>query len=275
MEIRSLSRAEARVVLSMEAEGLEDLTLDGVETRAKVSRAFARKIAHTLVQKGWVQRVGRGRYLLNPARHGAESVPDTDPLRLGARIARPYYFGFATAAELHGLLPQASRVYYVVTPVRGGSRWLHAAQFRRVHVAPRRFFGTTEIPRRGERVMVSDVERTVLDCLERPELAGGLGGVARILESAGPTLRWERLDRYLQRLGRRSLALRLGYLAERVRMRRPPPARWVRRTMARPGDPYVPLGPPKEFGRRGVHDGRWHIVQNVGESVLQAEVDLR
>ncbi|HTT26297.1 MAG TPA: type IV toxin-antitoxin system AbiEi family antitoxin [Thermoplasmata archaeon] len=275
MEARSLSRVEARIVLSLEAEGVVEVTLDEIEGRARVSRGFARKLAHALVQKGWLQRVARGRYLLNPARHGAEAIPDTDPFRLGARIARPYYFGFATAAELLGLLPQASRVYYVATPARSAARILHAAQFRRVHVDPSRFFGTREIVRRGERLVVSDVERTILDCLDRPDLSGGLGGVARILESAEGRIRWERLHVYLGRLGQRSLALRLGFLAERVLRRRPPPARWVRRTLPRPTDPYVPLGAPREFGRRGPHDARWRIIRNVPDSVLFAEVDLR
>ncbi len=275
MEVRSLSRVEARVVLSLEADGSEDVTLEEVESRGAVSRAFARKIAHTLVRKGWLQRVGRGRYLLNPARHGAQAVPDTDPLRLGSRVARPYYFGYATAAELLGLLPQASRVYYIVTPTRGQSRIQHAAQFQRVRMTPARFFGVRSIVRRGERVMVSDVERTIVDCLERPEFSGGLGGVARILESAGDQIRWDRLRRYLDRLGERSLIVRLGFLAERVLVRRPPPSRWVRAALPGPSDPYVPLGPPKEFGRRGPHDPRWRIIQNVPDSLLFAEVDVR
>ncbi|HEV2449386.1 MAG TPA: type IV toxin-antitoxin system AbiEi family antitoxin, partial [Thermoplasmata archaeon] len=207
MEARSLSRSEAKIVLSLEAEGLEDLTLDGLRQRAGVSAGFARKLAHELVRKGWLQRVGRGRYLLNPSRHGPDAIPDTDPLRVGSRIVEPYYFGFATAAELLGLLPQASRLYYIVTPKRGGARWTHAAQFRRITVAPGRFFGFERIERRGEAIRVSDPERTVLDCLARPEFAGGLGGVAKIIESAAGALDWDRMARYLRRLGSRSLEL--------------------------------------------------------------------
>jgi predicted transcriptional regulator of viral defense system len=226
METRSLTRPGARVVLSLEDEGLEDVSLEERQRRAQVSRAFARKIAHTLVQKGWLQRVGRGRYLLNPARHGTEAVPDTDPPRVGTRLARPDYFGYATAAELLGLLPRASRVYYVVTSSRGDSRVRHVAQFLRVHVDPARFFGTRAFVRRGERVVVSDVERTILDCLARPEFSGGLGGFVRVLESAGGRIRWDRLRGYLVRYGERSVAVRLGFLTERLQRPRTPPGRW-------------------------------------------------
>lgn len=275
METRSLSANEARVILSLEASRREEVSLDSVQQLAGVSRGYARKLAHTLVAKGWLQRVGRGEYLLIPARHGPGTGPDTDPLRFGARIARPYYFGFATAAELLGLLPQASRVYYVVTTARGASRLEHAAQFRRIRVSTHRFFGTRRMTRRGVRMVVSDVERTLLDCLARPDLAGGLGGVLRILESAGQRLDWPRLDQYLDRIGERSLALRLGFLVEQLPAGPRPPAAWLRRTIARPEEPFVPLGPPKEFGRRGPHDPRWHVIRNVPDSLLHAEVDVR
>ena len=275
MELRSLSPTEAKVVLSLEAERREELSLDDLQRRAGVSRGFARKLAHGLVRKGWLQRVGRGEYLLAPARHGPEAIADTDPLRFGARLARPYYFGYATAAELLGLLPQASRIYYVVTPVRGGARVLHAGEFRRIHVHRDRFFGMTRLRRRGESLVVSDPERTILDCLDRPELAGGLGGVVRILESARNRLDWGRLDRYLDRLGRRSLRLRLGFLLERLPTGPSLPQGWARRTDVRPHEPFVPLGAPKEFGRKGPHDPRWHIIRNVPDSLLFAEVDVR
>ena len=275
MDVRSLSQTEAKVVLSLEAEGAVDLSLDSLRDRAGISRGFARKVAHALVKKGWLQRVGRGRYLLSPSRHGPDAIPDTDPLRLGSRIVSPYYFGFATAAELLGLLPQASRVYYIVTPKQGTSRWVHAAQFRRIHVLPARFFGVQRIERRGEALLVSDLERTVLDCLARPELAGGLGGAVKVIESAARRLNWPRLAHYLRRLKARSLALRLGFLVEMLHPVVRPPAWWLDRFKARPKDSYVPLGAPSEFGRRGAHDQRWHIIRNVSDARLRAEVDVR
>jgi len=275
VKARSLSPTEAKVVLSLEADGAVDLTLDDLRRRARVRPGFARKLASGLVRKGWLQRVVRGRYLLNPGAHGPDAVPDTDPLRLGRRMVAPYYFGFATAAELLGLLPQLSRVYYLVTPRRGPARWAHAPTFRRVTVAPSRFFGFRPLRRRGEVLSVSDLERTVLDCLDRPELAGGVGGGVQVLESAGRRLDWDRLDRYLARWGSRSLRLRLGYLAQTQTTTARPPSRWLARSRAGPSEPYVPLGPPGEFGRRGVHDRRWHVILNVPERLLRAEVDIR
>jgi predicted transcriptional regulator of viral defense system len=271
--LRSLSATEARVVLSLEADGEIELSLDTIEARAGVRRGFARKLAHDLVRKGWIQRVGRGRYLLNPSRHGPEAIPDTDPLRAGSHIVRPYYFGYASAAELWGFLLQAGRVYYIVTPVRTSIQLTHPAQFQFVRTRPDRFFGTQEVLRRGETVRVSDPERTVIDCVDRPDLSGGLGGVVQVIARAKPRLVWTRLSEYLGRMNNRSLALRVGFLTEQVRPSVPPPGNWRRRWQARPGEPWVPLGPPRTFGRRGPHDRRWHIIRNVPDRILFSEVE--
>jgi predicted transcriptional regulator of viral defense system len=271
---RSLSKTQARVILSLEAESRELVSLGEIEKLARVSRGFARKLAHDLVVRGWLQRVRRGLYLLNPSSHGSEIVPDTDPLRVGSRIVEPYYFGYATAAELEGLFPQASRVYYLVTTSRWRPGRSLSRQFRVIRVAPSRFFGLRRMVRRGTSLFVSDPERTVLDCLDRPDFSGGMAGVAQILAMAKPRFNWSRFGSYLDRFGNRSLTLRAGYLAEHVRPSVPPPRSWLLRRLASAADPFVPLGPPREFGRRGPHDARWHVIQNVPRARLFAEGEI-
>ncbi|HYA11289.1 MAG TPA: type IV toxin-antitoxin system AbiEi family antitoxin [Thermoplasmata archaeon] len=275
MKPRSLSATEARVVLSLEEEGAEELSLDAIQRLARVRRGFARKLAHGLVTKGWLQRVGRGRYLLNPSAYGPEAVPETDPLRVGSRLVAPYYFGFATAAELWGFLLQPGRTYYVVTPTRTEVRVRGPSHFRLVRVAGRRFFGSTSLERRGQALRVSDPERTVVDCIDRPELCGGMPGAVQVLARAKPRLSWPRLNSYLERLGNRSLAVRCGYLADHLRPSVPVPDRWRRRLLPKAADPWVPLGPPATYGRRGKREPGWRIICNVPEAELFAEADAR
>lgn len=275
VDARSLSQTEARVILSLEAEGREVVSLEEIRRRASVSPGFARKLAHDLVRKEWLQRIRRGTYLLNPSRHGPDALPDTDPLRIGSRLVEPYFFGYATAAELWGLLPQASRVYFVVTTARWTPGRKQRVEFRPVRVTPGRFFGAHPLTRRGVTFNVSDLERTVLDCLNRPEYAGGMPGVSHVLALAKPKLNWSRFGSYLDRFENRSLALRAGFLAEHVRPSIQSPDRWIRGGPAKSEEPYVPLGPPKVHGRKGPRDDRWHVIQNVRDNQLFAEGEIR
>ncbi len=262
------------MILSLEAEERELISLAEIRERAAVSDGFARKLAHDLVNRGWLQRVRRGVYLLNPSRRGPDALPDLDPLRLGSHLVEPYYFAYATAAELHGFFPQASRLYYIVTTARRVAPRGLGARFRIIRVKSSRFFGVAKITRRAEELRVSDPERTVLDCLNRPELSGGVGGVAQILSIAKPRLNWGRLASYLVRFGSRSLQLRAGFLVERVRPSIRPPAKWSRAFLAKPEDPFVPLDRALLHGRSGPRDRRWHVIQNISDARLFAEGEV-
>lgn len=275
MRARSLSAVEARIILPLEEQGRDETSLEEIRRLGRVGPGYARKLAHDLAAKGWLQRLGRGRYLVNPSAYGPDVVSETDPLRIGSRLVHPYYFGYATAAELQGFLLQPGRVYYLASTARASLRTLRTAQFRVVHVDPGRFFGSTELRRRGELLSVSDPERTVLDCIDRPELAGGMTGAAQILARAKRQLSWARLDRYLRRLANRSLAVRVGFLAETIRPAVAPPRSFLTRWLPRGQEPWVPLGPPRTFGRRGVRDSRWRLVRNVPDPVLFAETETR
>jgi predicted transcriptional regulator of viral defense system len=275
MVSRSLSPTEARIILGLEADGRETVELAEIRRRARVSPGFARKLAHDLAQKGWLQRIRRGLYLVHPGRRGPESATDLDPLKIGARLATPYYFGYATAAELLGLLPQLGHVYYLVSPVRTQPPKRTPIQFRFVRTEPGRMFGTVTLHRRGELIRVSNVERTLLDCLRRPELAGGVPGVTQMVASGKSRLRWDLIPDYARRLGAHSLTWRLGYLAEQVRPDISVPRQWTSRVRPKPEDPYVPLAPAREFGRRGPHDRRWHVIVNLPRAHLLGEVEVR
>jgi len=274
MGVRSLSPLEARVILSLEAEGIELVSLDEIRRRGSISAGFARKLAYQLVRKRWLQRVRQGMYLLNPSQHGPDAIPDTDPLRLGSRFVQPYYFGYATAAELLGLLPQASKLYYLVSTARAVPVQALQDRFRLIRVTPSRFFGFQRMERRGTTLSVSNLERTVLDCLNRPELAGGMAGISHIMALAKPRLNWGRFGRYLNQFGNRNLALRAGFLAERVRPSIRAPASWIRPRLARPHEPFAPLGPASVYGRSGPRDERWHVIDNVPDAVLFAEGEI-
>lgn len=273
MEARSLTPVEARVVLTLEAERREDLSVQTIQDAAGISRGHARKIAASLQRKGWIQAVGRGRYLLNSAERGPDALPDTDPLRVGSRITRPYYFAYGTAANLRGLTTQTPRVYLLASPTRRQTKLARPVRFHVVPLAPHKFFGFEETDRRGTRIRISDLEKTVLDCLDRPDLCGGLPGIVHVLTAARPHLSMGRLVEYLGRFKNHSLAQRLGYLLEHARLVKPA-SPYARRLHALIGKSFVPLDPRRPRTPALSYDHRWRIIQNVSDERLFGEVRI-
>ena len=70
-----------------------------------------------------------------------------------------------------------------------------------------------------EQVAVSDLERTLLDGLARPDLCAGVGQAAMALWMRHTDLDWDRLGAYAERLGGQAAAQRLGYLLELFELR--------------------------------------------------------
>jgi predicted transcriptional regulator of viral defense system len=272
---RSLSANESKVVLALEAEGRDELTLQDIATLANASAAYARKLAQSLVRKGWLQRLGRGRYLLNPARAGPDAIPDMNAFRVGSRLVSPSYFGYATGANLHGLLTRVPRAYFIVTTSRRTPTLAEPAEFRIVHVPARKFFGWTDAAKYGSKLRVSDVEKTLVDAIDRPDLVGGIAAAAQIVNNAKPRLDYDRLVAYAKRMRSKSLAQRLGYLLEHVAPRHQAPRAALEALQSLRGAAFVALGPPGRHGRKGRYVSRWRVIVNVPEDELLGEVSIR
>lgn len=275
-DIRSLSRAESQVILAIEERGQERVSIHEIaRLLGRGGPSYARKMAHTLSRKAWLQRVGRGEYLLNPARQGPEAIPEMNPYRVGSHLANPYHFGYGTAANLHGLFTQVFRTCFIVTPVQKQIRISEPTDFQFVHVNERKFFGSTTMEKYGSWFQVSDLEKTVLDCVDRPEFAGGIPGVVQILSAAKPRLDYGRLRDYVRQLDNRSLAQRLGFLLKLVRPDIAVPRSFEALLRRLRGDSFVPLGSPLRFGRIGTFDGEWRVIVNLTDAALLGEVEVR
>lgn len=64
--------------------------------------------------------------------------------------------------------------------------------------------------------MISDREKTSIDCIDRPALAGGVGEAATILATASPRFDWTKATDYLERIGSGALTRRFGWLVDHV-----------------------------------------------------------
>jgi predicted transcriptional regulator of viral defense system len=67
---------------------------------------------------------------------------------------------------------------------------------------------------RGPGVKVATVERTLVDCIDRPDLAGGISDLIDILQRARTRAKIERIIEYLPTYSSKSLIKKVGFLLE-------------------------------------------------------------
>ena len=270
---RSLSPQESRVVLTLAEHGGKEVERQEIIDMLGVSPQAADHVIRALRRKGWLERASWGRYLLIPPEMGPDALGESNVLALASRIADPYYFGYATAASHYGFTTQHRHVVRLVTPVRARNRRVLDTEVRIVNPVPGKFFGFGPVDVLGYTVVMSDREKTVIDCIDRPDLAGGEGEAAAIMATACRRIDWRRAADYLERMASRTLTRRFGWLAEHAGATIPDDARARLLELARGGSKafFGPRSPkPGAIG----YQNAWRLTVNVGSEEFRESSGL-
>jgi predicted transcriptional regulator of viral defense system len=133
-----------------------------------------------------------------------------------------YYVVYYSAAHVHGLVEQMPfkttvAVLKQMRPIGIGNIFVSF-----VNLKKSRFFGYEEIKYSDAILNVSDLEKTVVDCVDRPELCGGIQEVVRTLANVLETGRvnWQRLVSYVRKFQNHAVAQRLGFIIDFLEERR-------------------------------------------------------
>jgi predicted transcriptional regulator of viral defense system len=273
---RSLSTQESKVVLALTERGRREATRGEIVELLGGSAKAADHVIESLRRKGWLQRATWGEYLLIPPEQGPDALGDSNLLALASRVADPYYIGFSTAAAHYGLTTQHRNVIFVVTPVRLRAREVGEARVRIVNPSANKFFGFEPVDVLGYKVMISDREKTALDCIDRPALAGGVGEAAMILATASRRFDWTKAVDYLQRIGSGSLVRRFGWLADHVAADMPPEIRERLTGLTGGGSTRARLGPLHFHAVQDAigYDKTWRLFVNVSREELHGSAGL-
>jgi predicted transcriptional regulator of viral defense system len=274
--VRTLSAQESRVVLALAEENRREVSRsDIIKLVLGFSAKAADHVIESLRRKGWLERATWGKYLVIPPDQGPDAAGESNLLALASCIAEPYYIGYGTAAAYYGLTTQHRGVVVLVTPQHVRNRRVGEARVRIVNPTPSKFFGFNAVDVFGHQVMISDREKTAIDCIDRPELAGGVGEAFYILATASRRLDWPKAADYLERMGSTALVRRFGWAMDHIKAEMPRDIRERLLGVAGRG-PRTWLGPNparKVLGAIG-YDKTWRLSVNVSPGDLKESAGL-
>jgi predicted transcriptional regulator of viral defense system len=213
--LRTLGPNETKVVLSLREQGRDVVrTADIIGLLG--SEQTARTVVRNLIKKGWLTRLIGGRYMLLPPEHGPENIGENNPLALASAAVEPSYVGWWPAAAYHGFTTQKPMTVTVAVLRQVSARTIEGTEVRFVKVAARKFFGFGSYMVYGRTVGISNPEKTVIDCIDRPDLAGGPAELARIVNGAMGEVDPGKLVSDAMTMRSTSLLQRLGFLTDLV-----------------------------------------------------------
>jgi predicted transcriptional regulator of viral defense system len=217
--IRELGPREAEFLATMAGGAKDIFTLEDAEGFWGRGQATLNVLSR-LESKGWLERLERGKYMLVPLEAGVDREWSEDPLAIGSFIAPTGAAAYWTAVRHWGWTTQLPRTQFFITAKRRAQshKSILGVPYRFIALRQERIFGIAEEWAGSLPVRVTDRERTLLDILDRPDLAGGIAEVSEALTRGWSEIDPALLTDYVVRFGSGTVPKRLGYLAERLEL---------------------------------------------------------
>ena len=249
-------------------------TLDQIKPLAntqKLSTSHLRYLLSTLADAGWIEILKRGTYLVKSPLY-SEEVP---VYAIAAALIQPMAISHWSACAHHGFttqnpaMVQATTPGKVITPEmrtgkahspRGRAVWTVAGHgFEFIHVASNLFWGFQKIwVNSWQQVNITDLERTALDLIARPDIFGGFSAAIEILENSINQVNMDRLVDYGLKYDMGSVIKRLGWALENLGFA----GNSLERLRVYPVKRYYLLDPGLEE-TSAIKNSRWHIIENL------------
>ncbi|WP_042662298.1 type IV toxin-antitoxin system AbiEi family antitoxin [Haloferax sp. ATB1] len=214
---KSLSTRESQVLSRLASENRQVISIGDIANALDIPRKSAKDMAYALKEKGWLERIVHGKYLIIPLAAGENPVYTEHEFVIASALVEPMYIGYWSAMNHHGLTEQLSRTVYIVTTTRAQEREIHGVTYRPVTVTEQKFFGYQPAAVGTNQVNISSIEKTLVDCADHPEFCGGIGELAKAMQNAvDMRCSWGRVIEYLRRVRNGAATKRIVYLADQL-----------------------------------------------------------
>ena len=266
---KNLGAESALLITTMASQGQSVFSIADAQKASGKDYAVVLQELRRLIKSGWVVKLSPGMYALVPLSAGAEAIPEANRFVIARALMEnaPYYISHDSAFEIHNMLTRPVTTVTITSPRRLRNRIIIKVPYRFIYASRDDLWGvisTWVMP--NEQVQVSDMERTILDGLSRPELCSGISEVVTGLWLRKDDLDWEKLTLYCKKLGNQAVAKRLGYLLELYDLG----LSQVNQLQEMVGPSYALLDPT--LVSEGTYVARWRLRINIDPEILKGIV---
>ena len=266
---KTLGSLTSRLFSGLHDQGRTVFDITKAAVLMGVSTPQAAGILHAAAKRGLVTQVKRGLYNLVPFELGSTTfhLEDRYVLVRESLGDMPYFLSHASALDIHQLTTQPNFNVYVTSTRRRKNINLGGSMTHFVWAPPARFFGYHAMDVGNVRLVVSDIERTLVDGVAHPAHCGGLIEVAKAFFMAKSRLDNVQLVKYARAFQKWAVVRRTGFLLELFNLADKATLDDLARSL--PAG-YVRLDP--DFTANGTRDKKWGLVLNVTREELEHAV---
>jgi predicted transcriptional regulator of viral defense system len=180
-----------------------------------------------------------------------------------------HYIGYYSALQIHNLITQPSLKEQIVVSkqMRPSEIKIKDVTFQFIYHNENHFFGEKKIWIDDfNKVQCSDLEKTIVDCLFKPDYAGGIVEIAKAIYETRDKINFKKLLEYTIKFKSQAVVKRLGFLLEILEINNEIVPELLKiKTVS-----YVQLD--TELPKSGKMISRWSIQQNLETETIKSAI---
>ena len=227
-----------------------------------------RELLSDMTKRGLLMRIKDGAYYIIPYEENAETfMPDWHLIVKYLVKDVKHYIGYYSALQIHNLITQPSLKEQIVVAkqIRPSEIKIKDITFQFIYHNESHFFGEKKTwIDNFNKVSCSDIEKTIIDCLFKPDYAGGIVEIARAIHSTKEKLDYNKLLEYAIKFNSQAVIKRLGYILELLEIK----THIIQELQKIRTASYVVLD--TELPKTGKRNSRWSIQQNLDTETIKS-----
>jgi len=220
-----------------------------------------RKLLSDMTKRGVIMRIKDGLYHRIPYEQKPDQYFPNWHLSAEAMVQpKEYYIGFYSAMDIHGLITQPSMVEQIVTQkqIKPKIQQVKNVRFEFITLGEKRFFGYKKNWIDDfHKVKCSDLEKTFLDCLYKPDYAGGITEITKALFKCSGKLHSAKFQDYLENYNTQAVYKRLGFIIDQLGLFSDLQSFITKKITSS----FAPLDPSLQ--KQGHYNSKWGVIDNI------------
>ncbi len=238
-------------LLKVIAKSGQIFTLKDLANKTQIKKEILMTIASRLENKGYIERIEKGKYLIIPL-NSEKGKYTLHEFIIGSFLTKPYAIGYWSALHYYGLTEQIPRTIFIQTTTRKKKNFINifGLDYRIIRIKNEKFFGLRKEWIEETQINITDKEKTIVDCLDKPQYSGGIAEIAKALRH--DNLNLQNIHNYALKIGNSVVVRRLGYICEKhgINIDLPKPNTRTYHYL----DPTMP--------KKGINDPKWRLIIN-------------
>ncbi|HMQ70087.1 MAG TPA: transcriptional regulator [Ignavibacteria bacterium] len=261
---KNISYRSGELLKKLNSENKSFFTIeDAQKILNNIEQSTVRKLLSDMTKRGLIMRVKDGLYNIIPYEINSEYFPNWHLVADKLVQNENYYIGFYSAMDIHGLITQPSLIEYIVSKkqIIPKKQIIKNVKFEFIKYNDRHFFGfkKTWIDN-FNKVWCSDLEKTIIDCLYKPQYSSGITETIKAIYKSKDKLDSEKMKLYLDKFNAQVVLKRLGYILENFTEF----DNLLDHIKNKISESYTYFDP--SFPKQGKSYSRWKIIDNVNIS---------